>query len=256
MHDPPPPILFQRASFRIWRLAIRKFVFISKSAKVRLAEIGPLTDKDVVVPNGVAIRELFLPRRRTDFFNRKFGWPTDSLIVGMTGQMAPTKGHEDFIAAAEEVARSNPRARFVIGGKQTGPFFSELQTLITTRKLEDVIQFGGWLDTPAQFFESIDLFVLPSRHDEGFGLVVAEAAERGVATVATRSGGAVEIIMDNETGILVGKANPEELASAIGRLLADDASRVKMGERARSRISQEFNLAHQREEFFRVLTTN
>lgn len=256
MHDPPPRIPFQRASFRLWRCAVGRFVFVSANARARLAQLGPVSDKDVVVANGVAIRELSLSRKRTDFFCRKFGWPDDSLIVGITGQMAPTKGHEDFIAAAAHVARINPRARFVIGGKRAEPFFSTLQSLIVTQNLGAVIQFGGWLETSAQFFDSIDLFVLASRHDEGFGLVAAEAAERGLASVATRSGGATEIIVNNETGILVEKAQPDELAAAIQKLLEDDTLRSKMGERARERISKFFNLSRQRAEFMKVLTAN
>jgi glycosyltransferase involved in cell wall biosynthesis len=253
MHDPPPSIPFQRVSFRIWRLAIGRFVFISANAKSRLAQLGPVSDKDPVVTNGVPIRELSLPRKRNDFFCRKFGWPEDSLIVGITGQMAPTKGHEDFIAAAALVVRINPRARFIIGGKQAEPFFSTLQSLIVTENLEGVVRFGGWLETSSQFFESIDVFVLASRHDEGFGLVIAEAGERSVPTVATRSGAAAEIIVDNETGILVGKERPGELAAAVQKLLADEAVRLKMGGRARDRISKSFNVDQQREEFMKVL---
>lgn len=255
MHDPPPAILFQRISYRFWRLGVGKFVFISANAKARLAKVGPLTRNDAVVPNGVAIRALALPRKRADFFCQRFGWPSNSLIVGMTGQMAPVKGHEDFIAAAAAISRSNPRARFVIGGKKTEPFFSKLQKIISSQNLEGVIQFGGWLETSAQFFESIDLFVLPSRHDEGFGLVVAEAGERGVATVATRSGGAVEIIINNETGILVNKQSPTELAAAIQKLLTDDRLREKVGTNARERIARHFNLSRQRSAFFAAITS-
>ena len=138
---------------------------------------------------------------------------------------------ENYQAAAQ-VARVNPRARFVIGGKPTEPFFSTLRTLIAAEGLGGVVEFSGWLETSTQFFESIDLFVLASRHDEGFGLVLAEAGERGVAAVATRSGGATEIIVDNETGILVQKSKPDEMAVAIHELLANESLRVEMGNRA------------------------
>ncbi len=253
MHDPPPAISFQRMSFRLWRLAVGRFVFISANAKARLARLGKLRDDDVVVWNGVAVRELTLPRKRSDAFCTKFDWPETSLIVGLTGQMTPTKGHEDFIAAAALVARLNPRVRFVIGGKPTKPFFSALQARIASQHLEDIIRFSGWLETPVQFFDSIDLLVLASRHDEGFGLVVAEAAERGVPSVATRSGGATEIIIDNETGILVDKEDPAELATAVQRLLTDDPVRLEMGKNARTRISKFFSLDQQRDAFLDVL---
>jgi len=242
-------------SFRFWRLAVGRFVFISQSARARLEKLGPLGQKDVVIWNGVSVKDLPSPRIRGELFLRRFGWPEDSLIVGLTGQMAEAKGHEDFIAAAGQVARINPRARFVIGGKPTGPFFSTLRALITAKGLNGVAEFSGWLEASTQFFESIDLFVLASRHDEGFGLVLAEAGERGVAAVATRSGGAPEIIVDNETGILVQKAKPEEMAAAIQKLLSDEPLREATGRRARLRVSRLFNLARQCDEFTKILAS-
>lgn len=253
IHDPPPPIAFQRMSFRFWRLAIGQFIFISQSARARLAKLGPLGDRNVVIWNGVAIKDLPTPRIRGDLFLRRFGWPEDSLIVGLTGQMAEAKGHEDFIAAAARVARINPHARFVIGGRPTEPFLSTLRTLITAEGLDGVVEFSGWLETATQFFDAIDLFVLASRHDEGFGLVLAEAGERGVAAVATRSGGATEIIVDNETGVLVQKSKPDEMAAAIQELLSNERIREEMGNLARARISESFNLARQCEEFRNAL---
>ena len=253
MHDPPPPIGFQRASFHWWRRAIGRFLFISHNAKARLSDLGPLGPNDVVIWNGVALNELTLPRRRNDRFTKKFNWPGDSVIVGLTGQMTPTKGHEDFIRAAVRVLASNPRARFVIGGKRSESYFTQLEALIAKEGLVGSVEFCGWLETSAEFFEAIDLFVLASRHDEGFGLVLAEAGERGLASVATRSGGATEIVVDNETGILVNKSNPAEMATAIEKLVSNEQLREHMGARARGRISEFFNLARQSEKIEEIL---
>lgn len=245
LHDAPPPIGFQKASYRLWRKGIGRFIFISHSAAARMAELGPTYQNDAVIWNGVEIRELTLPRKRTDRFCAQFGWPRDCLIVGLTGQMTPTKGHEDFIAAAGQVARANPKARFVIGGKPTEPFLSTLRARICAEGLQGVVEFSGWIETVANFFDSIDLFVLASRHEEGFGLVLAEAGERGLASVATRSGGATEIIVDGETGILVEKTQPDEMALAIQELAARENLRREMGGRARARVINFFNLDRQ-----------
>jgi glycosyltransferase involved in cell wall biosynthesis len=247
LHDAPPAIPFQKASYRIWRTGIGRFIFISQSARERMAELGPIHQNDAVIWNGVEIRELIVPRKRTDRFCTMFGWPADSLIVGLTGQMTPTKGHEDFIAAAALVARANPKARFVIGGKSIEPYFSTLRAQIAAEGLPGVIEFSGWAESASDFFDGIDLFVLASRHDEGFGLVLAEAGERGLASVATRSGGATEIIVDGETGILVKKTNPDEMASAILKLLEDEQLRQETGGRARARVIEFFNLDRQAE---------
>ena len=245
LHDPPPPIPFQKASYWFWRAAIGRFIFISHSARDRIRRLGPIGDKDTVIWNGVKIRDLSLPRMRTDRFCQQFGWPADSVVVGLTGQMTPTKGHEDFIAAAAVVTRKNPKARFVIGGKGFDEFMSIQRELVAANGLQAVVGFSGWTENVTDFFEAIDLFVLASRHDEGFGLVLAEAGERGLASVATRSGGAAEIIVDGETGVLVEKAKPDDMAMVIEKLVAGQDLRQQMGGRARSRVIEFFDLDQQ-----------
>jgi glycosyltransferase involved in cell wall biosynthesis len=219
-----------------------------------MLKLGPLVPLDSVVWNGVTISDLNHRPTRDDRFCRQFGWPSDCFVVGLTGQMAPTKGHEDFIEAAAIVAQTNTQVRFVIGGKSTEPFFSEIQRLIVARGLEGIVEFCGWLETSRQFFESIDLFVLASRHDEGFGLVLAEAGERGLASVATRSGGASEIVIDGETGILIEKSDPTQMAEAIKRLVDHKNMRDEMGMCARRRITEYFDLARQSQKMEEVIT--
>ena len=219
-----------------------------------MAALGPTNQNDPVIWNGVEIRELTLPRKRTSRFCHQFGWPEDSIIVGLTGQMTPTKGHDDFIAAAAQIATANPRARFVIGGKPLEPFHSTLQARIARENLSGVVRFLGWSDKVSDFLEGIDFFVLASRHDEGFGLVLAEAGERGLACVATRSGGATEIIIDQETGILVPKRDVDAMSSAIQKLIQDDALRGDMGRRGRARVVEFFNLDRQSEKIESFLT--
>lgn len=245
MHDPPPPIPFQKASFCVWRRAIGRFIFISQDVRHRLALLGPLSDRDVVLHNGIAVADLSLPRQRSDRFRRQFGWPDTALIVGLTGQMSPHKGHEDFLAAIRLLAQKEPSLRFVIGGKQQEPFASSLKRMCTEYGIEDIVGFAGWSPTSRDFFEAIDVFVMASRHDEGFGLVVAEAGERGLPVVCTRSGGAVEIVVDSHTGLLVGKCSPEEMAAAVAQLAQNATLRAEMGEAARRRVCQHFNLSNQ-----------
>ncbi|MCF8478540.1 MAG: glycosyltransferase, partial [Pseudolabrys sp.] len=91
----------------------------------------------------------------------------------------------------------------------------------------------------------IDVLVLASRHEEGFGLVLAEAGERGLPVVATRSGGAAEVVRDGETGFLVGKHAPHELAAAMQRLYSDAGLRECLGRRGRDRVAAGFDLAAQ-----------
>lgn len=249
MHDPPPNIPFQRASFAVWRRAVGRFFFISENVRARTALLGPLGPRDVVIHNGVSVAPLPLPRIRDPRFVRQFGWPEDCVIVGITGQMNPNKGHEDFLAAARTCAAEHLGLRFVIGGKPIAPFDARLAALVLEYGLADRVGFSGWLPSSQDFYSAVDILVLASRHDEGFGLVVAEAMERGAAVIATRSGGAVEIVEDGVSGFLVAKGAPAEIADRLSALTADPKLREHLATAGRARVECHFDLARQVREF-------
>ena len=253
VHDPPPGIVFQKVSFFIWRRAISRFFFVSENVRVRMARLGPLHATDVVVYNGVEVAPLNMPRRRSNRFCTTFDWSEDSVILGMTGQLIPSKGQEEFIKAAYLAYESNKKVRFVIGGSGSEQFILELKHLISEQGMNDIMKFSGWLPHAIDFYEGLDVIVLASRHEEGFGLVLAEAAERGLPAIATLSGGAVEVIVDGKTGILVSKQDSQSLGHAMMVLAADEALRNRMGERARDRVTKEFNLIVQSNRFANLL---
>jgi glycosyltransferase involved in cell wall biosynthesis len=241
MHDPSPPIPFQRFSFSIWRRAVQKFLFISRNVQERTALLGPLSVTDEVIHNGVRISTLRLPRQRNNQLVECFRWPAGSLVIGISGQMTETKGHEDFIEAAALIAPVFPHVRFVIGGKPKEPYCSRLKAQLIKAGLNARVGWTGWLPTAQEFYNGIDILVLASRHNEGFGLVVAEAMERGCAVVSTRSGGAVEIIDDEFSGLLVPKRDPRSLAAALSRLAKDPVLLENLALEGRRRVVENFN---------------
>lgn len=245
MHDPPPPIGFHRFSFFIWRQAIGRFLFVSESVRQRMVKLGRLKPGDAVIHNGVRVGQLGWPRQRTNRFPEQFNWPDEVVIFGITGQINVNKGHDDFLLAAAEAVRENARFRFVIGGRGEETFVAELKRKADALGLTDLLGFSGWLAHASEFYGGIDVLILASRQDEGFGLVVAEAGERGIPVITTRSGGAVEIVVDGETGILVPKHDPAALGSAMARLGKDGDLRIAMGQRARDHISRHFDLEKQ-----------
>lgn len=253
LHDPPPPIPFQRLSFAVWRLAVGRFLFISESVRERAARLGRLGPDDRVVYNGVRIAPLAEPRIRTDRFVSG-EHARETVVVGITGQMTATKGHEDFLAAARQAAALDPRLRFVIGGRPIEPFATRLRERVAEYGLAARTVFTGWLPSASDFFAGIDILVLASRHDEGFGLVVAEAMERGAVVVATRSGGAAEIVEDGVSGLLIAKESPAELAERLLQLAGDPAWRRRLARAARQRVVECFDLERQTGRFEAELT--
>ncbi len=89
-------------------------------------------------------------------------------------------------------------------------------------------------------FQQADVFVLPSL-GECFGIASVEAMAAGLPVVATRVGGATDIVADEHTGLLIPPADPPALAAALDRLLADEVGRRTMGAYGRARAERLFD---------------
>ena len=79
-----------------------------------------------------------------------------------------------------------------------------------------------------------DLLVLPSLYEE-LGTVLLEAMQAGLPIVASKTGGIPDVIEDGVNGVLVAPGEPEALARAIDRLLADPGLTCRLSEGARER---------------------
>ncbi len=242
MHDPSPAIAFQKRTFRWYGKSVRLFIAISEDVKKRLMDLGCNEKKIAVVHNGIAIPELYPATQQPSLFAKQFGWPADTFVVGITGQMTATKGHEDLLDAFAIARQQNSRLRLVIGGKKLEPLYAVLQHKIHEMGLQNFIGFSGWIDKVETFYQNIDLFILASRHDEGYGLVVAEAMAHGKPVVITNSGGAAEIVQEGLNGFIVPKLSPDILAQRIVTLSQNPDLCTRMGENARTRIKTDFDV--------------
>jgi phosphatidylinositol alpha-1,6-mannosyltransferase len=101
-------------------------------------------------------------------------------------------------------------------------------------------------DSFPRLYACADVFATPCRERwgglevEGFGIVFLEAAAAGVPSVAGRSGGSHEAVVDGETGFVV-ESRAEDVRAALSALLADDSLRERMGIAARARAVDQFS---------------
>ena len=94
-------------------------------------------------------------------------------------------------------------------------------------------------DELERLYERAAVVACPSRR-EGFGVVCAEAMAHGRPVVASAVGGFLDLVVDEETGLLVPPRDPRALRAALERLLADAELRSRLGEAARARIRERF----------------
>lgn len=187
-----------------------------------------------IIPNGFH-GSRFVPTPDGEPFRRGFGLG-DAPLVLFAGRLASNKGLVPLVAAWELVAKEHPRARLVLAGEDQG-WRAKLEAMSGVPLL-----FTGHLDeaTYRSALAAADVLVLPSEW-EAFGIVLAEAAACGTPAVATRVGGAPDVVQDGVTGRLVEYGDASGLARALSELLADPAMRRRMGEAAKARAFAEYS---------------
>jgi glycosyltransferase involved in cell wall biosynthesis len=182
--------------------------------------------------------------------------PNENFVVGTIGHLAPIKGHDVFVRAAEIVLKKRENIRFVIVGEDKSHSREnrrELEDLIARLDLKSKIELAGWTDDVRPFLQKFDLFVSAARA-EAFGLVMVEAMVYGLPVVATRSEGALEIIEHGKSGILVPNENVETLAKAILELFDSKDKREHLIRNGQRRVEEHFSLERmvsKTEEFYR-----
>ncbi|HEU5102280.1 MAG TPA: glycosyltransferase family 4 protein [Roseiflexaceae bacterium] len=144
--------------------------------------------------------------------------------------------HIDRIIDA--VARLGGVGLVVVGD---GPERARLEALAMRHGINDRVYFAGTRSKPEVFalMGLCDIFVLNSTY-EGFPHVLIEAMQAGMAVVATKAGGTVEVIEDRHTGRLIGQLNDQELYSTLAELIASTDERSRLADGAR-RAATRFN---------------
>jgi glycosyltransferase involved in cell wall biosynthesis len=161
--------------------------------------------------------------------------------VTFSGRLVRKKGVDVLLRAFARVRAELPQARLVIAG--AGPEMPTLKNLLTELALTNSVDLCGHLSHAEmdERFRGSWVQAVPSRYQEPFGMVAAEAMMRGVPVVASRVGGLSEIVSDGETGLLVAPQDVGGLAQALLRLLRDRASAERMGRAARERACRYFS---------------
>jgi len=147
-------------------------------------------------------------------FRKKWGIPTDALVLGTIGRLHPTKGQIYLIKAATELCLKFPNLHLLIIGD--GP----LRQYLTSELQKNTIPhtFTGYLPKAYEALPAMDLFVLPSI-SEGMGLVLLEAMQAGIPIVASAVGGIPEVIRNGKEGLLIPPEDVIELTSACSSIL-------------------------------------
>ena len=231
---------------RRWNLAVQRFAWSRVdrvlSVSSRLAErlsatAGFPLERVQVIRNGVDLARLQSGDR--EGARRALGLTNDALVFGTVGRLVPVKDQASLLRAARVVHEAGVQATLLIAGD--GPLLGDLQGLARTLGIEDRVRFLGLRNDIEQVLAALDVFALSST-SEGLSNTLVEAMAAGLPVVATRVGGADEIVVEGETGLLVPPSSPEALGSAIASLLAHPSRRAALAQAGRARAAAQFSV--------------
>lgn len=204
-------------------------------------------EKIRVIPNGISVAQLDGSLKDFDraAYRQRLS-ANATLFVGTVGELSAVKGQEEFVRAAALVIRREnfTRAQFLIVGDDRSHGAKTralLEKLIAEHELQAHVSLLGHVSELTPLISSLDIYVSASRA-EAFGLATLEALMCGVASVATATDGALELIEDGVTGNIVPIGDVEALARAMLHLLRNDEARARISERARVDSRARFSL--------------
>lgn len=203
----------------IW-LALYKtkpIITISKSTKREIVSHGFSPDTVSIIPMFTHVHSTNIQKKATD--------PTLLFV----GRIAPVKQVEDAITAYKISQKRIPKLKLVIIGK-TEPAYEKYASQVVQKITDDpgIIFIGNASEEQKVYYLTAShLLLMPSRK-EGYGLVILEAAACGTPAIGYSVPGIQDAIIDKQTGVLVAKNNPNELAKSICEILTDNARYTDM----------------------------
>lgn len=160
-------------------------------------------------------------------------------IVAGLGRLEPRKGFDQVIAALAQIQAQFPTVVFALAG--SGEDRPRLEALAAQTGTSDSVRLLGRIapGMKAALLSEADVFAMPVRREgasvEGFGIVYTEAAWYGLPAIAGSEGGAVDAVIDGETGLIVDGTDTAAIADALRQILSDQRLRDRLGRAARDR---------------------
>lgn len=169
--------------------------------------------------------------------------PNPDIIVLLATRMLWDKGVGVFVDAARLINSQEKKARFVLVGNidEGNPASIEKRELENWQQ-EQVVEWWGFKDDMSSIYTIGTIFSFPTMYGEGIPTVLLEASACSLPLVATNIPGCRDVIKHGVNGFLIPPQDPQALAEAIEKLLADPGLRENMGKAGRKIILEKFSL--------------
>ena len=229
----------------------------SNFTKQKLVDLGIKKNKITIVYPCPYFKPPANEKIKNDLI-KKYNLENKKIILTI-GRMVERKGADMVIKSIPKIKTEIKNIVYIIAGGNAY-YKKDLVELSKKFSVNDRIIFmpNAKDEEIKALYDLCDLFIMPCRQInedvEGFGIVFLEANCFNKPVIGGKSGGAMEAIIDNETGLLVNPLNLDEISNAIIKLLNNKNLTEKFGIAGRQRAEQEFNWKKQTEKLKILLT--
>ena len=217
------------------RISLKKmdyFLAVTQTFKKMMSEEGFSKEKIYVIYNGIKPGQWVKSYQAKD--------PKVPLTFGCATRLVPIKGTHLLLEAIKTCVNQGYQFRVLIAGHGEKKYTERLHTYVKENGLNNHVEFLGFVTDMQAFYEEIDVNILPS-YTESFPYALLEGGERGIATIASKAGGIVEMIEDKETGKLFDVGDAKALAQIMMDMIDHKYDLQVLGMKFRSKIHDSFS---------------
>ena len=220
-----------------WRGADQVLSVSSRLAERLAHDVGFPLERVKTLRNGVDLARF--DRIDRGKARRALGVTDDRLVLVTVGRLVQVKDHATLLEAVQRLRQDAISLQVLVAGD--GPLAQPLATRAAALGIDADVRWLGHRPDVESVLAAGDVFVLSSA-SEGLSNTILEAMASGLPVVATRVGGADEMVLEGQTGLLVPPGDPGALAGALAALARDRDTRIAMGTAGRRRAQAEFSL--------------
>lgn len=266
-------------TLNVWGSDVYDFPNESKIKRYILKK-NLLYAKKIASTSNVMAKEVYrqFPKLKTKIYVTPFGVDTkkfksnrsnrirkqDVFVIGNIKALKPKYGIkyiilgiDDFIKRLKEQHQYKNNIKCYIYGD--GEQKEELEELIKKLKLNKVIKLKGRIpnDKVPEALNEFDVFCAASViNSESFGVAIVEAMSCEVPVIATKIDGFSEVMVDQETGILIEKENYKDISKALEEMYNDSNKRIMYGKNGRKRVIQNYDWEKNVQTMIEILENN
>jgi glycosyltransferase involved in cell wall biosynthesis len=183
----------------------------------------------------------------------------ETIVIGLIGRINKHKGHALALKVFEELIKSgskNIKLLFIGSAIKSQTYLiDELNAAIKSKKLENLVTIIDFQKDIWNFYDCIDILIVPTTDPEPFGLVAIEGMLSKKPVIAANHGGLKEIVENNKTGILFEPNNKLKFKEAIEFFICNKEQLAIYGAQGEKRANIHFSLKKHVDAFIHLYKT-